>query len=73
MSFELKNRELKLFRSKSFFSNFSRFSIFNSFQQSQSNALIFRELLIIITSKCLKIRNNKYVIYDRFYHDVFEK
>ena len=72
---ELINRKLKLFRLKSFFSNsfryisnsfslsFSRLSIFNSFQQSQSNVLTFRELLIIIASKCLKIINNKYVIY----------
>ena len=72
---ELTNRKLKLFRLKSFFlnffryvlnsfsSNFSRLSIFNLFQQSQSNVLTFRELLIIIASKCLKITNNKYVIY----------
>ena len=84
MSLKLENCELKSFRSRSFFSNFfryisnlffsnfSHFSVFNSFQENQSNALIFRELLNIIASKCSKIRNNKYVIYDRSYHDVFE-
>ena len=83
MSSELTDRKLKLFRSESFFSsffrsvsnlffsNFSRFSTFNSFQQSQSNGLVFRELLNIILSKCSKIKNNKYVIYNHFYHEIF--
>ena len=78
MLFELENRELRSFRSKSFFSKFfrytsnsffstfSRFSISNSLQQNQSDTLIFRELLNIIASKCSRIRNNKYLIHNRF-------
>ena len=80
---ELVDRKLRLFRSKSFFSNifrfvsnllfskFSRFSTLNSVQQSLSNALTFRELLNIILSNCLKIRNKKYVVYNHFHHEVF--
>ena len=83
MSSELADRRLRSFRSKSFFlssfrhvlnslsSSFSRLSIFSSFQQSQSDALTSRELLIIIASKCSKTTNNRYVIYHQCHHDVF--
>ena len=81
MSNELKNRELKLFRSISLFSSFFRYtsnsffsnaySVSNSLQQSQSDTILFRQLLNITSSKCSRIQNDKYVIYDRFYHDEF--
>ena len=81
MSSELKDRELKLSRSISSFSNFFRYtsnlffsnahSVSNSLQQSQSDTSIFRQLLNIMSSKCSRIRNNKYVIYDRSYYNEF--